>query len=65
MEEFTADHSESRKFYDAAVRALRNRHPFRGFRSSLDWNGLTNEWYAYRDSRMEDYVSSEMPELNC
>lgn len=60
MEEFTGDRAANRRFYNEAVCALRNRHPFRGFRSALDWNGLTDEWYAYRDARMEDYVRREI-----
>lgn len=64
MEDFTQDHADNSKFFNDAVKALRNRHPFRGFRSALDWNGLTDEWYVYRDSRMEDYVRREIPELS-
>ena len=60
MTEFTGDHADNQKFFKDAIRALRNKHPFRGFRSALDWNGLTDEWYAYRDSRMEDYVRMEI-----
>lgn len=56
MEEFTEAHANNQKFFRDAVKALRNRHPFRGFRAALDWNGLTEEWYPFRDARMEDYV---------
>lgn len=56
MEEFTEAHANNQKFFRDAVKALRNRHPFRGFRAALDWNGLTEEWYPFRDARMEEYV---------
>lgn len=56
MEEFAGDHADNCKFYDDAVRALRNRRPFQGFRAALDLNGLTKEWYRFHDARMEDYV---------
>lgn len=56
MEEFTETHANNQKFFREAVKALRNRHPFRGFRAALDWNGLTEEWYPSRDARMEEYV---------
>lgn len=56
MEDFVETHSDNLKFVQDAVLALRKRHPFRGFRMALDWNRLTEEWYQFRDSKMEDYV---------
>lgn len=64
MEEFTDGHANNQKFYDDAAKALHNRHPFRFFRSTLDRYGFTEQWYAYRNSRMEDHVRREMPELD-
>jgi len=60
MEEFTENHTDNPKFFNAAVKALRNRHPFRGFRSAVDLSNLTDEWYIYRDSRMEGYVRNKL-----
>lgn len=60
MEEFVGDHADNHKFYDDAVKALRNKHPSRGFRAALDCNGLTKEWYQFHDARMEDYVRKKI-----
>ncbi|MCM1139508.1 MAG: hypothetical protein NC453_13135 [Muribaculum sp.] len=64
MEEFTETHANNQKFFRDAVKALRNRHPFRGFRAALDWNGLTDEWYPFRDTKMQDYVRKEIEPIN-
>lgn len=60
MEGFTEHHAHNHKFVRDAVKALRNRHPFRGFRAALDYNGLTAEWYPFRDAKMEAYVRNEI-----
>lgn len=60
MEEFIGLHANNRKFVGDAVKALRNRHPFRGFRAALDYNGLTDAWYPFRDAKMEAYVRNEI-----
>lgn len=60
MEEFTNLHANNPKFAYDAVNALSNRHPFRGFRVALDYNGLTADWYPFRDAKMEAYVRNEM-----
>lgn len=60
MEEFTEAHAGNRKFFNSAVKALQNRHPFRGFRAALDWNGLTKDWYPFRDGKMQEYVRKEI-----
>ena len=64
MEAFTEDHADNQKFFRDAIKALRNRHPFRGFRAALDWNGLTDEWYPFRDTKMQDYVRKEIEPIN-
>lgn len=60
MEEFIELHANNRKFVGDAVKVLRNRHPFRGFRAALDYNCLTAEWYPFRDAKMEAYVRNEI-----
>lgn len=60
MEEFIKLHTNNQRFVRDAVKALRNRHPFRGFRSALDYNGLTDVWYPFRDVKMEAYVRNEI-----
>lgn len=64
MEEFTKLHYNNQKFFQYAVKALRNRHPFRGFRAALDYNGLTEKWYTFRAAHMEAYVREEIEPIN-
>lgn len=61
MVDFTDDHASNRKFFQYAERALNRRHPFRGFKDTLLYNGLEKEWYAYRKMRMQNWVRRELP----
>lgn len=61
MVDFTEDHASNRKFFHYAEKALNRRHPFRGFKDTLLYNGLEKEWYAYREMRMQNWVRNELP----
>lgn len=60
MGDFVVKYSDNRKFADDAFMALRNRHPFRGFRSVVYRYGMSKLWEDYRCSRLVDYVKTEM-----
>lgn len=61
MVDFTEDHASNRKFFYYAEKALNRRHPFRGFKDTLLYNGLEKEWYAYKAIRMQNWVRDELP----
>ena len=61
MVDFTEEHASNRKFFQYAEKALNRRHPFRGFKDTVLYNGLEKEWYAYKDMRMQNWVRNELP----
>ena len=61
MVDFTEEHTSNRKFFQYAEKALNRKHPFRGFKDVLYYNGLEQEWYAYKDMRMQNWVRNELP----
>lgn len=61
MVDFTDAHASNRKFFMYAERALNRRHPFRGFKDTVKYNGLEEEWYAYKEMRMQNWVRNELP----
>lgn len=64
IEDFTDLHADNKRFFREAVYALRNRHPFRGFRNALDRNDLTDEWHPFRDAKLEGYVRCELQPID-
>lgn len=60
MVDFTEDHSSNHQFFHYAEKALNRRHPFRGFKDTVLFNGLEKEWYAYKSMRMQNWVRSQV-----
>lgn len=61
MEDFADQQSEPHA--DKLYRALRQRHPFSHFKSTLDNLGLTNQWYRFKKKwlaqRAEEWLRDE------
>lgn len=48
-----------RRLFDA----LGGKKPFKFFRMAIDEADLTDDWYTYRDARLQDYVMSKLETL--
>ena len=42
--------------------ALNSKKPFRHFRQAVETDGLLDDWHAYYDSRLQDYVMGKLEE---
>lgn len=60
MVDFTEEHASNRKFFEYAEKALNRKHPFRGFKETLLYNGLEKEWYAYKAIQMQNWVLNKL-----
>ncbi len=55
MEQFVGQ-VDDKKLQDKLSNALGNRHPFANFRRLIDNSDYREKWFAFKQSRLEEYV---------